>query len=365
MSMIFNVKCNYIKEITCFLYRYFNDETMESLHENLKKKSGYTKEVQYTLEKMEIIYYEILNKIEVPKELSMYFVAFQEEEGIISGIADALLFKCYLTKEEKLDTLKKIVKDEFHKNNGRSFLHVLENSGFEIKDELQTSVSEEEFVRFLDTSGIKEEMKWKVYKIFHEFDKHTDILFNYIEKVYLVFKEVYKKHEKDFDGFVKYWNDAQEHNEIQEKLNKVVGLLTQEDYVEVTLRPCWMGCNSISLYGEDNWDDIVYYVGLFFTDYNFFDVKEVTNKEMCTRLKLLSDPSKYEILRLIQKEGKYGAQLAEHLNLTTATISHHVNALMNSGMITLEKDSNRIYYHANKNLVGLTIDQLRHDLCED
>lgn len=85
---------------------------------------------------------------------------------------------------------------------------------------------------------------------------------------------------------------------------------------------------------------------------------------MCSHLKLLSDPSKYAILCRVKDQARYGLQLAKHLNLTTATISHHVNALSNAGLLSLEKDANRVYYRMNKEHLGMLLDQLREDLLE-
>lgn len=65
-------------------------------------------------------------------------------------------------------------------------------------------------------------------------------------------------------------------------------------------------------------------------------------------LKLLGDKSKFEILSYIRDKEAYGSELAKHLNLTTATVSHHMNALLAAGLVELKRADNRIYYSANK-----------------
>ena len=59
----------------------------------------------------------------------------------------------------------------------------------------------------------------------------------------------------------------------------------------------------------------------------------MSEDELITALKLLGDKSKFEILRTVKDEGAYGAQLAKQMGLTTATISHHVNALLNRRLV--------------------------------
>lgn len=60
--------------------------------------------------------------------------------------------------------------------------------------------------------------------------------------------------------------------------------------------------------------------------------------------KILSDRSKVEIIKLLKKERMYGQALATCLQLSTATISYHMNALLVSKLVTMEKEENRVYY---------------------
>ena len=66
------------------------------------------------------------------------------------------------------------------------------------------------------------------------------------------------------------------------------------------------------------------------------------------KLKCLSDKSKYEILKMLNNEPMYGQQIAQKLNLTTATISYHMNALSLNKLVTINKKDNKAYYNINK-----------------
>lgn len=366
MSIQFKEECNFIKEVVMFANRYYDQNLINELHDTLKKKSGYTKEVQNTLEIMEKVYSEICEKVSMPSHLSYYFVNFNmnTDSFIASCLADSILLKAYCVSNKDKDILKQEIKDEFHKSNGMNFFKNLQRSNFEIEEDEEKPLEEAEFIKFLDGDSIPMEMKWNVYKIYKNFDEHVDRLWDFIERLIPIFQEVYKKYESAFVEFNDFWKEANKDGTLAEKIIYVSGLDLDFDGINATLCPSWMGCNMVALYGEKNWDDIFIMIGLFFKDYNFFDNAQISDKEMCARLKLLSDPSKYEILKLIKDEGKYGAQLAQHLNLTTATISHHVSALVNSGLVTIEKNANRIYYHLNTPLFGRSIDQLRKDLFE-
>ena len=66
------------------------------------------------------------------------------------------------------------------------------------------------------------------------------------------------------------------------------------------------------------------------------------------------DKSKFEILSYTSEKNAYGAELAEMLGLTTATVSHHTSELHIAGLLNIEKQGNKIYYSKNQQ----TIDNL-------
>ena len=80
-------------------------------------------------------------------------------------------------------------------------------------------------------------------------------------------------------------------------------------------------------------------------------------KRLVFLLKVLADESKLEILALLKERRRYGRELAKELNLTTATISHHMDMLVGSGLVTLNKEMNRIYYEIDENAVRKLLEQ--------
>ena len=60
----------------------------------------------------------------------------------------------------------------------------------------------------------------------------------------------------------------------------------------------------------------------------------------------VSDPMRVRILALLIEEERpmYGQELAEHLNVTPQTISHHLHILINGGLIREERENAYRYY---------------------
>lgn len=65
-------------------------------------------------------------------------------------------------------------------------------------------------------------------------------------------------------------------------------------------------------------------------------------------MKILSDQTRIEILRQLSIKPTYGKVLANSLDLTTATISHHLELLKTLGLIKEEKVKNIKYFSVNQ-----------------
>jgi DNA-binding transcriptional ArsR family regulator len=75
--------------------------------------------------------------------------------------------------------------------------------------------------------------------------------------------------------------------------------------------------------------------------------------DMATVFKALSDPTRLAIFELVRGCGEEGctesqaadslSQIAERFHLSLSTVSHHVKELRGSGLITCEKDGQRLH----------------------
>jgi biotin operon repressor len=78
----------------------------------------------------------------------------------------------------------------------------------------------------------------------------------------------------------------------------------------------------------------------------------------------LADPMRLRILALLAQRSMYGQELAEALEVTSPTISHHVTLLKAAGLVKVQRENN--YHHYELDPAGLqqlasllTIEQLR------
>jgi len=90
---------------------------------------------------------------------------------------------------------------------------------------------------------------------------------------------------------------------------------------------------------------------------NSFDDGEA--ERLSDLLKVLSDKTRLEILRQLKRRPTYGKILSSRLNLTTATISRHLDQLKKINLIREDKQNNVKYYFVNSDEVEKLFDGIR------
>lgn len=83
------------------------------------------------------------------------------------------------------------------------------------------------------------------------------------------------------------------------------------------------------------------------------------SQELEKQLKALSDRNRIMILRILHQRKEYGARLANALDLTTATISHHLEILKQADLILEEKVGNIKYFELHHARFGKLLQELR------
>lgn len=68
-------------------------------------------------------------------------------------------------------------------------------------------------------------------------------------------------------------------------------------------------------------------------------------------LSALSDPSRQKIIDLLKKGEMPAGDVAEHFKFSPPTISHHLDTLKRSGLISSRRDGQKIFYSANMSVL--------------
>ncbi len=112
---------------------------------------------------------------------------------------------------------------------------------------------------------------------------------------------------------------------------------------------------------DDDDGDITLYLGIAINldEIKNFDFYDDMDQRIEYFLKAINDRSKMKIIEILKEKEAYNAQLAEALNLKAPTISHHIDQMLNAGIISARRVNDRTYYRFNKEKCLLIIDNLR------
>ena len=67
--------------------------------------------------------------------------------------------------------------------------------------------------------------------------------------------------------------------------------------------------------------------------------------------KALNDPTRREILELLQERDMTAGEIVEKFNISGPSISHHLDLLKQAKLVTAEKNGQFIYYTLNTTVV--------------
>ncbi len=77
-------------------------------------------------------------------------------------------------------------------------------------------------------------------------------------------------------------------------------------------------------------------------------------EDLARLLKVIADETRLRILGLLAVEPLTGKDLADRLELTPATVSHHMRKLVDAGIVTAAADAQRQWYRLNGDLLRST-----------
>ncbi|MDP4264708.1 MAG: autorepressor SdpR family transcription factor [Bacteroidota bacterium] len=67
--------------------------------------------------------------------------------------------------------------------------------------------------------------------------------------------------------------------------------------------------------------------------------------------KALNDPTRRQILELLQEKDRTAGEIAEQFHISFPSISHHLDLLKQAKLVTSKKDGQYVYYSLNTTVV--------------
>lgn len=346
------------------LYRYTNQNDHRSLKEELLKKYNLEHDIleDSFAEIIELGEY-IYNNLQIPKERLNFFFGEQGQQWCNAHLL--LMESLHHAADDSTEQLRYKFTNLPQEELLMQYVEFLLNtfSDISISSSPQRLNSELQLIQVIDELEVESQKKWQLILLYQNYHTYMDELITILDQAVTLFKQKSLLIQPLLTKFHDTYSNLLQHDPVNYVYEHFRIRLT--DNKDITFTPYLFGSNAVVYFDSDKTLTEKIYIGVLFETLSTIVDQNISDEKICKTLKILSDNSKYEILKSIRNKPAYGQELAEQLNLSTATISHHMSALISSGLIQLEKQTNRVYYRMDKERVLRFIEQLKSSLIPD
>ena len=219
-----------------------------------------------------------------------------------------------------------------------------------------------DLIAFLESTSFDSEVKWEIIKIFN----HQEVFYNEVHSLLAETIELLSSrhqasiHKLEMD-FYDYWSEFQKTKDIIETIKEKLSISWESRLAGTILLPHLFRPFSVALSmdAEDLTKPDVIRIGIMMNEEFILTGKSIKKEDIVNIGKLFSDKSKVDILEIVGRKPCYGKELANELQLSTATISYHVNSLLKEGLLKAEVNSNKVYYSLNREALTTFLEDVK------
>lgn len=336
-----------IYEFLLSLFRLENDEEMKLEQLELEKEIKLEKEIVNWVE-------EKLKKIpEAKKDLIAKY--FNEESYFGLCLVSEVPYLELTTIEEYLAYLKTKEPADFIKRFTQSGYGPAPSENIDLEKVKNLINSEKEAAKFVnDKINLASDQKWNLLQFYFNPEEMKNEFISLLEWYY---KEVFKEDQEWITAKSEKINDTYQENlnrygekYLENILEKLIDepLNAEENYIAFSYFYETSLLNSSTNRGGN-----FYLIGFRFPEIFAADEEGILGS--LEIFKSLADETRLNIISLLAEKTMYGNEIAERLNLTNATISHHVSKLLMNNIIQAHKEDNKLYFQLNKKNFKKTI----------
>ena len=215
--------------------------------------------------------------------------------------------------------------------------------------------------RYILKMDLPDALLYRLEEIYFNREAHIEKLCFIINEAVSFMNKYRDELESVINGFYDYWGRMQEDRSFYQFVTEDISFLSgMEEYKGgyMLVPSLHFAEFSMSIPADSDKRKAVLCISLMYGETLSVNAMfgtaspKLSTERAINALKLLSDKSRFEIMRYIHSHNAYGNEIAEHLGLTTATVSHHMSALLEANLISLEQKNGKIYYHINKDTLS-------------
>lgn len=362
MKIKFLNKINYYAEALSIIFSYVKDEDYYA-----KIKEGHKQKYNIPIEELDVLYEEIssiysyvTSKIEIPKKkLEFYFLS---DEDSAPSLGDIIM--SFVIYNDSKDTIDKFMQLSKLQKLEKYFSLLSEDFENVTIDFTQGELDDKFYINSINSSNLSADSKLKYILLYYNFDEYFNEVYEITCKVIEILKEKEESLQSIADEYQKVM--MSEYEKYGDKLleNYDIKLSNEKN---LAIRPFIMRSNVLMIKpininnNTENSNIQNAYIGVH-VKVLFDMIKKyfINDDRIISILKAFGDKSKFDILKSLRDNQMYGVEIAKKLNITTATVSHHMSNLYNLSLINFSADNNKINYILNKNTIEELIKALEN-----
>lgn len=218
----------------------------------------------------------------------------------------------------------------------------------------------EEVKMFIDTCNWPETEKWKATYLYIHAEDTKRKLIKLIQDFELYMKDEMAGLEEKKQASIQEMKEYLVHNGAKGLEDLLSSKLLIGDFEEIVIAPSvfYYDCSLISESGSS----LIFLYGT--KQFQLRSELAVDKDRIINAFKILSDEKRIHIIRLLQQSPLYGYELAQRLNLSNSTVSHHLSSLSSIGLVKAARKENRVYYEVQSMEIEKLLDQMKQTLTQ-
>jgi len=364
MKIKFLNKINYYAEALSIIFSYVKDEDYYA-----KIKEGHKQKYNIPMEELDVLYDEIssiysyvTSKIEIPKEKLKFYFSSDLDENDAPSLGDIIMsFVVYSDSKDNIDKFMQLSKLQ----KLEKYFSLLSEDFESVKINFtQGDFDDKFYINSINSSNLSADSKLKYILLYYNFDEYFNEVYEITCKVIEILKEKEESLQSIADEYQRVM--MSEYEKYGDKLleNYDIKLSNEKN---LAIRPFIMRSNvlmlkPININENTEISSIQYaYIGVHVKAlFDMIKIYFINDDRIISILKAFGDKSKFDILKSLRDNQMYGVEIAKKLNITTATVSHHMSNLYNLSLINFSADNNKINYMLNKNTIEELIKALEN-----
>ncbi|MFB7303051.1 MULTISPECIES: ArsR/SmtB family transcription factor [Heyndrickxia] len=228
-------------------------------------------------------------------------------------------------------------------------------------DEVSNILDIQEVSHFIKQTNLPESEKWKLTYLYVDIENTKQRFVNLIKQYY----EFYFK--DDIPYFLKKQQEsiADLYDKQQDLTRVQVGNIfpvipshvLENKEIKLILSPSFF-YDTASLTSDSD-DSFIYHFGM-----NEMKKNKMSQDDVLDAIKVVADEKRIKIIQLLNKSPRYGYELANTLNLSNSTVSHHLSTLSSIGIVYSTRIENKVYYQLHKEKLQVLMETLTKSLLD-